>query len=259
MIFKNLPMLRRHPHVRWTGANAVRTAAILLIAAASWLGSAAPAAGQRQEPFAIQPPLLLNDREITRLTTERYPAAMRERGILGAGVALKFRVLADSTVDPASITVERTRDPAFVEPAMEIARGLRFSPATVDGRPVPAWYRFTLNFSAQAPSDEGTYAMTIDEPPILRNVREMERHIAEAYPAALRDRGVSGDVLLVFRVDPRGRVEPDRVTVMVWTDPAFEEAAVAVTRFMRFRPGLIDDHPVNGWVTMPIHFGPGTQ
>jgi TonB family protein len=164
-------------------------------------------------------------------------------------------VLTDSTVDPASLTMERTRDSAFVAPALEIARGLRFVPATVGGRPVAAWYRFTLNFSAEPPSDEGTYAMTTDEPATLRNGRELERRIAQAYEG-LRDRVTSGDVLLSFRVDPQGRVEPDRVTVEVWTDPALEQAAVDVTRFMRFRPGRIDGHPVNDWVTMPIHFGP---
>lgn len=204
----------------------------------------------------VQPPRLVNGREMEQLGHEHYPAVMRDSTPRGYGVSLQLRVLADSTVDPASIRVEWARNPAFAQAAMEIAPRMRFSPATAGGRAIPVWIRTGINFSPEPPSSggEGTYDMSTDEPARLRNAGQVAREVAALYPPALRQAGVSGDVLIRMRVDPNGRVEADRVSVDLTTDPAFEEAAIAVTRVMRFTPAKIDNFPVNGWVVIPIHF-----
>ncbi|HYH79966.1 MAG TPA: hypothetical protein VEX86_09210 [Longimicrobium sp.] len=60
-----------------------------------------------------------------------------------------------------------------------------------------------------------------------------------------------------FDVSPTGAVEPDGIHVLLTTDPAFEEATVAIVRRLRFHPGrlLRNGSAVESWVTMPLHFG----
>jgi TonB family protein len=162
----------------------------------------------------------------------------------------------DSTADPASITVERSSDPLFDEPAKAFVRQMRYVPATVGGRPVEAWIRQPVGFQASRVSTGGTYQVSNREEPVLSNGGDLQKLIAESYPAALRDAGVTGSVLLRFRVDSQGVVEPDWVLVDLTTDPAFEAPAAAVARGLRFRPATsMSGASTFAWVTMPIHFG----
>lgn len=239
-------------------ARAARNAAIAILA--SGVFAAVPAAGQQvgaEVRHPIQPPQLLNAAEITRLSDENYPAVMRDSSI-NLGVLVRLRVMPDSTVDPASVTVERSWKPQFAAPALAVAPRMRFSPATIDGRPVPVWIQTTLSFwNEPRPSDEGTYQLPApDREPRLLNAGAVARAMDAQYPPDLRARGEPGDVLLRFRVDPDGMVEDLQVTVLAATDPALMEPAVAATRVMRFSPAIFNRVPVNHWVTMPLRFGP---
>jgi TonB family protein len=185
-----------------------------------------------------------------------FPPAAREAGITHANLSLKFRVMTDSTVDPASITVERHSRPEFAEPAKEFIAPTRFAPATVGGRPVAAWIRFPLLFQdPRVGSRGGVMGAGYEEPPVLLDAGKLPRLVDAHYPAALRDAGVAGSVLVHFDVSPTGEVEPDEIEVRLTTDPAFEAAAEAIVRSLRFRPARLRGFAVKGWVTMPIHFG----
>jgi periplasmic protein TonB len=65
---------------------------------------------------------------------------------------------------------------------------------------------------------------------------------------------VAGAVVLRFKVMRNGVADPDSIEAALATDPAFEEAAVAVVRRMRFTPARISGLPVPRWVSMPIQF-----
>ena len=238
---------------------AVRRVSLALAASAFWLAGS-PAAGQRRaaaEDVPIVMPKMVDYYEYERLRVDLFPPAAREAGLTMGNATVKFRLRADSTADPASITVERRTDPLFDEPAKAFITRMRFTPATIGGRPVEAWIRQPVSFHAARASSEGTYRMVPREEPILRNGRDLRRLVARAYPAALRDAGVTGSVLLRFRVDAAGAVEPDWIAVDLTTDPAFEEPAAAVARMLRFQPATgMDGASTAAWVTMPIHFGP---
>jgi TonB family protein len=236
----------------------LRAAAVLL---AAGLAHAAPAAAQQR----IRQPRLLNEAHVARQRDALYPPALREGGVDGE-VALRLRVLPDSTVDPASLTVLETTDAAFVQPATALTREMRFAPARVDGQAVAAWIRYPVQFTAGPPKSfrgrgtrgtpaEGTYELAaIEEMPRPLNTGFIARQIAARYPRALRDQYVSGYVILRFRVLEGGTVDSATVTPVLSTDLAFEEPAVTVVRQMRFSPARVNGRPVKAWVELPIHF-----
>jgi TonB family protein len=216
-------------------------AALALLASGAWLAAAPPAAGQGY---------LLNGSEIQREIAARYPPAMREGGVSGR-VRLRLRVLPDSTVDPSSVAVEWASDAAFVEPATSLIPRMRFAPAAV-----PVWIRHSVEFEVRGPDpDEGTYELSaVEEMPRLLNAAEVARQIEARYPPALVESGVTGYVLLRFRVMENGTVDPETIGVDVSTHLELEEPAVTVARSMRFRPARVSGRPIPVWLTIPIHF-----
>ncbi|HEU4560362.1 MAG TPA: energy transducer TonB [Longimicrobium sp.] len=253
-------MSLRHPRAGLPGTSPARLTVVALLAAAAWLGAAAPAAGQQTggaARFGLEPPRLLNPGQLRPLADTLLPSGRPDSG----SVSLKFGLRADGTVDPASVVVERASDSAFVAAATAVAPRLRFTPATLDGRAVPVWIRHRVSFplSAETPREppEDTYEMSpVEVQPALRNHRDVAREVAARYPPALREAGVTGVVILRFRVTANGTVDPATIAAELVTDPAFEEPAAAVVRMMRFRPAEMNGKPVPVWVTIPINFQP---
>jgi TonB family protein len=107
------------------------------------------------------------------------------------------------------------------------------------------------------PPGERVYDVgSVDEPPELRNRRDVIRMLERSYPDALRDSRVSGDVILSFVVDREGRVEPGTIQAVNSADPQFVEAARRVAERMRFRPGRVRDEAVRTSVQVPVSFRP---
>ncbi len=232
----------------------------MLLAAAAWLATAPPAASQEG---GFKPPWLVNEREISWQIGADYPAAQRDSAVRGY-VVLNFRVREDSTVDPASVSVRASSNPAFVAPATGLVPLMRFAPAQLGGRPAAAWITHSLSFELQrplpagqrpAPSDEGTYEVSlIEERPEVLDRERMARQIEARFPRALRDGVISAAVVVRFRIMENGTVDPASPRVDVTTDPRFDEAAISVIRQARFRPAKVNGRPVKAWVTIPIHF-----
>jgi protein TonB len=97
---------------------------------------------------------------------------------------------------------------------------------------------------------------SVEDPPELRNRRDVIRILERNYPPVLRDAGVSGDVILTFIVDREGRVEPASIQAVNSADPQFVEAARRVAERMRFRPGRVRNEPVRTSVQVPVSFRP---
>jgi TonB family protein len=234
-----------------------RLPSLLLIVSAAWLAAAPPAMAQ-----GLEPPRLLNEDEILQQLSSSYPPALRESGVRGH-VVLNFRVRADSTADPGSVSVLEASDPAFVAPATALVPRMRFVPARMSGTTLPAWVRHDLVFDVHrlptvrvvAEPEEGTYEMSaVEELPGLVNHAAMARQIAERFPPALRDSAISGAVVVRFRILENGTVDPASPAVEMTTEPRFDEAAIAVIRAARFRPARVANRAVKVWVTLPIQF-----
>ena len=233
---------------------------LVSVAAGAWLAVAPPAAAQQAAgtappveiytpPAVDVQPRLMNGAAIGRLLTERYPPALLARRISGA-VLLRFRVLADGSVD--SVSVVQATDTAFVEPAMAVGRELTFMPAWVGDRPVAIGYTFDLRFlpTSRTGYDSG------DRQPVLRNGDEIDRLVAAVYPPALLAGKVPGSVLLRFLILPDGRVDSASVLPLRATNAAFVEPAAAVVRRLAFTPAKVGGQPVAYWHSFDILFRP---
>ncbi|HEX8433119.1 MAG TPA: TonB family protein [Longimicrobium sp.] len=107
----------------------------------------------------------------------------------------------------------------------------------------------------ETPPDEGVYDInSVEEKPGLSNTAEVRRALERNYPPLLRDAGVSGTVLLSFRVNEDGRVDPSTISVVESENEQFSEAAKKVVERMRFRPAKVNNRPVKVLVQMPITF-----
>lgn len=94
-----------------------------------------------------QRPVRLDAREVERMVNEakRRFGRRPDRLVVVAGLAL--RVLADGTVDPASIRLQiPSGEPELDREALAIAAQIRYRPAKVDGVPVPMRIVETLYF-----------------------------------------------------------------------------------------------------------------
>jgi TonB family protein len=73
------------------------------------------------------------------------------------------------------------------------------------------------------------------------------------YPLELWDQDIEGETLLRVRVTEMGRV--DSVTVLESSGhPAFDSAAIAGARDLRFRPARRKGKRIVVWAEVPVHF-----
>jgi TonB family protein len=74
------------------------------------------------------------------------------------------------------------------------------------------------------------------------------------YPSLLRNRGLSGTVLVQFIVDAGGRADPGSVQTIFASHPDFLRAVVEAMRTMRFNPGLVGGCAAPTWVRQRFDF-----
>jgi TonB family protein len=73
------------------------------------------------------------------------------------------------------------------------------------------------------------------------------------YPLSLWDQDVEGETLLRVRVTDTGRV--DSIQVMESSGhPAFDSAAIAGARDLRFQPARRNGKRIPVWAQVPVHF-----
>jgi protein TonB len=74
-----------------------------------------------------------------------------------------------------------------------------------------------------------------------------------SHPAALRERGIEGSVLLRVKVDAQGRAaEVQLQSSSGWR--LFDEAALQQARACRFIPATQDGQAIDSWVEFPVRF-----
>jgi TonB family protein len=73
------------------------------------------------------------------------------------------------------------------------------------------------------------------------------------YPEELWDAGVEGETTLRIYISPQGTVDTARVE-QPSKYPAFDSAAVAGSRKLRFQPAHRGAEPVGAWFRLPVQF-----
>lgn len=150
--------MRRRPHrSRWL--SIVLFAGVLLLAAT--LAAAGP----------VQPP------QMQRYVAPEYPASMLARGLRGA-VVLQFVVEVDGSV--GKVEVIESAGPEFDAAAISAAKLLRFTPATVDGKPTRVAIRFRYAFAPE---------MRIDRRGRARGLGRYDRRGNERVPSGFSSLG----------------------------------------------------------------------
>ena len=73
------------------------------------------------------------------------------------------------------------------------------------------------------------------------------------YPLELWDQDMEGRTLLKVRVDARGAVD-SAVVLESSGHPAFDSAAIAGARRLRFKPAKKGGEQITVWARVPVHF-----
>jgi protein TonB len=76
---------------------------------------------------------------------------------------------------------------------------------------------------------------------------------AFSYPVDLWDRGTEGETVLLVHVDELGNVDSAAVHTPSGY-AAFDSAAVAGVRKLRFAPARLGDERVDAWARIPVRF-----
>jgi len=244
-----LPPRRRTPS-RWAALAVLALHA--LVAAALWQGlrtatGAAPPPPQRQhaatwlhlvavaEQPAVDPPAALP-----------APAAARPPALRWIDVPVVL------VPPPAARGMS-----SAAAPAAEVAAEPFPGPAPpVTARETPPSAGGALAASTPAPPALPAPAPALQPPPGAVPVRHGADHrdcLDAPYPAALRERGIEGQLRLRVHVTPEGRAAEVRLVASSgWR--LFDEAAIAQARGCRFRPAREDGRAVADWVEFPVRF-----
>lgn len=93
----------------------------------------------------------------------------------------------------------------------------------------------------------------VDEFPELVNRAEVARLISNVAGETVRAGG-PGEVMVRFRIQADGTVDPESMQIVSSTRAELEEPARRVVRAMRFRPARANGEAVPVWITLPIVF-----
>ena len=106
----------------------------------------APRDPDRPRPVS-RAPRLNNRTTVSQALVRRYPRLLRDKGIGGSAV-VHFQVREDGRV--AYKTVSASSGYCELDmAAIEVARVMRFDPATIDDEPLMVWVEIPINFSAR--------------------------------------------------------------------------------------------------------------
>lgn len=110
---------------------------------------------------------------------------------------------------------------------------------------------------ADGPDPETVTGLGVEEDPRPRNVSTFTRHMERNYPPLMRDAGVTGDVILRFRVLDDGRVDSASVQVLSSSHEQFDGPSIRSARVLTFHPARVNGRPVKVWSVLPINFQSG--
>jgi TonB family protein len=95
-----------------------------------------------------EPPQLSNHAVVQRALERTYPPLLRDAGV-GGSVSLRFTIMEDGSVDPASVEVLESDNPQFSQAAIEVAERMRFTTGMVNDRPVRTTVQLPITYQVQ--------------------------------------------------------------------------------------------------------------
>ncbi len=216
-------------------------------------------------PYTVRP-RVLNKETVVREMQGAYPPLLRDAGIGGTAIVYFF-VDANGNVEQTKIFKSAGR-PQLDSAALKVARTYRFSPAMNRDRKVAVWVQFPITF--QAPGATGAKALPLAPrthtpveakptftpytvAPKIQNRMDVIKAMERDYPAALRNAGIGGTVVVSVFVGTDGKVHNSSVRTGSG-HPALDAAALKVTRAYLFSPAMNKDKKVAVWIQFPITF-----
>ncbi|MGH8021637.1 MAG: TonB family protein [Opitutaceae bacterium] len=223
------------------------------------VGSKTPAPVAAGDQAAAQPA------ELVVFYPPFYPLSKRMQGIEGR---IDLGVSISETGDVTNVEVLAATVPQFREYAVAAAKDWQFTPARVNGKPVPVKAQFPVPFISEFGSGElsvysplaplsyidGTiYTIGKDGRRVPANVSVMP--LIRVTPAFRRPEGETKPlrVMLNFMVTAEGQVKDPVVTEPSGTD--FDQAALTAVKYWQFLPQIRDGKPQASSVKLPIVYG----
>ncbi|HEX9081101.1 MAG TPA: energy transducer TonB, partial [Holophagaceae bacterium] len=213
-----------------------------LIAGVTLFGATALAA--RQTPANPQAPIQDVDfskiRVAYRPDPPAYPAEAKAKGITGT-VVVQVEVGTDGRIESAKAV---SGPEPLQATAVDYAKGWRFEPARVNGKPARARFRLTMPFRLHQDAT-AVHDFQFDQ------IQVTYRPDPPAYPAEAKAKGITGTVIVEVLVDREGRVESAKA---VEGPEALRATAVDYASAWKFKPSVLDGKPVKARfrLTMPF-------
>lgn len=237
---------------------------------------------QKQAPTAVEEP-----KEETSIFTEfdtpptpvggfaaiqknlHYPEIARKAGIEGRVI---LNVLISETGEVLDVKVlkqpEQGQHAGLPESAINAVKGVKWEPATKDGKPLKVWVGipviFKLNANAEPkegkfleippppPPPEGRLFVAFDTPPEpIGGFKTIQEKLE--YPAAARAGGFEGQVIVNVLVSEAGEVLDCKIVKSAGRDD-MDAAAIAAVKATAWTPAKQKDTPVKVWVAIPVIF-----
>ncbi|MCM1256026.1 MAG: M56 family metallopeptidase [Duncaniella sp.] len=205
------------------------------------------------------------------ITNLRYPEAAENANVQGRVIAT-FVVKSDGSI--GDVKIVRSVAPDIDAEAIRLIKSLpKFTPGTVDGKPVNVQYSLPLIFkltdeegipqsdnasgSKMAPVNAGNQVFTTIEqkPEFPGGEIGLVNYIAKniRYPESAKEKNIQGRVVARFVVNSDGSIGD--VNIVRGVDPDIDAEAIRVIKSLpEFTPGKIDGKPVSVWYTLPLVF-----
>jgi TonB family protein len=211
----------------------------------------------------------------------KYPGEAVKNNITGR-VIVRFCITATGSIDRVSVI--RGVDPLLDAEAIRVVSVLPpFQPGKQGGKPVPVWYMVPITFalggekdssipppppppppapSGSAPyvtgaakGENDTYVMVEEMPEYPGGNEEMLKFIATnvRYPEAAKKAGITGKVIIRFKVTETGEVKEP--SIFKGVEPSIDAEALRVVSLLPpFKPGTQGGKNVSVWIMVPITF-----
>jgi protein TonB len=237
------------------------TAVVVVCAAHAVLGWALLSLGTDRMPSSVQ----AVPQEGLRLVPVRLVSALST--VVTAPVAPQVPQAAQAVRTPPPVRQFEAADigraaapPGLAPSQMDTATDATAEPlapaaAPVAGTAMPERQVSTANVHASsAPAAPEIRVTTRSEsPPVVMAQADRRQCPPAPHPAALRERGIEGAVVLRVKVDMQGR--PADVQLLAGSGwRLFDEAALQQVRACRFIPATQGGQAIDSWVEFPVRF-----
>lgn len=192
----------------------------------------------------IKPPKLL------KTVQPVYPKEASKAGIEGV-VILEAKADKEGNIVDARIL---RSIPALDQAALDAIKQWKYEPMIVDGKPHAALFTVTVRFKLDEKSPDKAFekfaegAVKVEKdlkPPKLL------KEVAPVYPAAAREEGIQGVVILGVKTTLEGKVQE---VIVLRSVPLLDQAAIDAVRQWVYEPVVVDGKAVPAVFTQTVRF-----